>query len=225
MNNLKSYYNRYRFFILPVGVSLTGVVIITMVVFPQLSAYLQTRGEIAQMTQRNSLVLAKAESLESINQDEYAENLELALSALPEDQSIPEALIAIQNVVSQSSMSLEGVRVLGISQQAGGSSYQLAITVLGTLNSLKDLLSNINDSPRVFKVESISAQLLGLGVESEINLTVYFDPNIAMPAGLEQPVPKLSEEDEKLIAKIRSSAQLYQPPAQSLDFGKQDPFE
>lgn len=227
--DFKSVYIKYKIFLIPVVVSLASLSIIALVIVPQTIEYFNAHGKISQIEQKKSFVEAKVEELENINESLYIKNLQVAYIALPKDREIPESMLILQNLISEASLNLDSIRVLGTG--LGGtaqSSYQLGIVVSGTLSSIKDLFIKLQNSPRIFKVENYSVQLSGSAAETDITLTTYFDPTNITSQPPDQQLPRLTDQEQQILTKLSKASQ-YIPSQESIsasvEFGKADPFE
>ncbi len=236
MNNdqLTQFYHRYKTVIWPVVVGLCSLIIIGLVIFPQITSYLHLRQEGNDLNTRISNLQVKTKELEQIDPQVYGKNLELALSALPSDRQVPQAVSILQTFINRSGMTLETIGFLGSAEtintadSKSNNSYQLGVVVLGDYPGLQKLLDALRKSPRVFKIERINAQsgTKSNTVEANLDLTVFYEPVATTIGPINQPVPQLSDKNQQLLNDLVTKNQLIATNSSSLSVpvGKVDPF-
>lgn len=223
---LKETYLKYKMFTLSVAVATASLLVIILVVVPQILTFISVRSKILSVYDKTSRFQVKAAELDQVDEAIYLKDLQVALAALPQERDIPESLIVIQSLIIQNSLLLEDARVLAIAPGSSTNSFQMVITVFGPLSQIKSFLTNVANSPRVLKVETISAQSVRGGLEGEIALSLYFDPSKPAIASADTPLPKLSQEEEALLGKL-SKAAISQivSTIPAVPIGKVNPFE
>lgn len=225
---LKQFYTRYKLVIWPVIVGLCSVVIIALVIVPQLLSYFSLKQQGDELNNRLGLLQVKAKELQQIDPQVYNKNLNLALSALPPEKEVPQAVTILQTFISQSGMTLEAIKFASGQTTTINNNYQINITVLGDFNSLKKLLTNIRNSPRIYRVDMINAQSSrgGTSVEADITMTVFYEPLNNTIGAVDQPLPQLTDKDQHVLTDLSTKNQVVATNASVLTvpLGKSDPF-
>lgn len=231
-------YLKYRFIIWPVIVGISSILILAVVVIPQLLTYLNIKNQIGQTKDQSQNLEAKAAELQNIDGLSTQKDLKVVFTVLPTDQDIPRAIMILQDMVAGSGLSLKsttfGYPGSSSKKTSDGSSFLLNITVSGQINLLRDFLIELQNSPRVFQVESIDVQFQKTqgAIEAELPLSVFYQPTSGELGDLNQPLPKISDENKKLLSKLSQTVDqidIFQDNIEvssaSVPMGKDDPFE
>lgn len=227
-------YVKYSYIIWPVMVGLSSIIILALVIIPQFLTYLNVKNQINQTQNKSQNLEAKASELEIINDVSTQKDLKVVFSILPMDQDVPNAMIVLQDLITRSGLDLRSTTFGSSKQVAGKNSFQLNITVSGQIQLLRDFLIQLQNSSRLFQVESISVQFQkdkGT-IEADIPLSVYYQPTLGEIGPLSQPLPKFSDKNEELLSKLTTiinqankSLNLAEASSSSVPMGKSDPFQ
>ncbi len=226
------FYRKYKLIIWPVVVGVCCLVILMLVVLPQLLTYFSKRTETDELNNRLGVLEAKAQELEQLDDKVYSNNLKLALGALPSDKEVPQSLNILQSFITQSGMTLENIRFLANTDPSSTeqkNTYQIGITVLGSLDSVKRLLLQVNNSPRIFRLDMINVNTLkGVSsVEADLTFTLFYEPQGTEIGSIDQPLPKLTDADQKLLGDLSNRTRIVSTGTSNLNIplGKLNPFE
>lgn len=230
---LKEFYLKYKAIIWPGITGLSAIAILFLLVIPQFSDYLETRKQIYGIRERFQALDAKAEELEGIDDSAAKQNLEAVFTVLPTEQDVPGAVATLQDLILKSGLVLKDISYSASSVGGGNkNSFKLNVSVLGQLGSVRNFLIGLQDSPRVFQIESINARFQNNGsvVEAEMPLFVYYEGAPNRTVSLDQPVAKLTEKEEqmlsRLMAQIPKATQSGSVDVEvSVPLGKTNPFE
>lgn len=230
MQDLTKYYTKYKIFVWPIAVAVIGLVVVTSVIMPQFTSYLKIKDEIANLDNQSIKYEDKAAGLEDIDTVATKEGLKVALTVLPTDQDVPEAMASLQDIVDQSGLILQGISYN--SARGGKDNFQFNTTIVGPMSSLKEFFIKMNESSRVFRVDSISArfQRNSIITEAEVPLSVFYSPSVEIALGsFDQPAPKLTKKEEELLSQLSNSMPKATSSAledtSSIPLGKINPFE
>ncbi len=219
-----------KFYTRSILVALSSLIILIAVIIPQILAYFNVAGQVGEVESRASSIEAKAAELQNIDEQLYKDRLETVFTALPQDKEIPLAMVTLQDIISRSGLILDTVKLIDTPAKSSSNSYLLSMFVAGQKESLKTFLLGLLDAPRIFKLEAISAQSVrgGIGLEAEIQVSVYYDPSSSVTSNLDQPLPKLTAEEERFLADIMAQVNSNRLPISvdniSIPSGKADPF-
>ena len=145
--------------------------------------------------------------LENIDELSTQEDLKVVFEILPIEQGVPQAMTILQDMVAKSGLELKSTTFGsgGSSKQASGEdNFKFNIAVSGQINLLRDFLMKIQNSPRIFQVESIGVQFQKTEgvVEADIPLSVFYQSASGDMGSMNQPLPKLSDKDKELLKKL-----------------------
>lgn len=213
----------------PLLIGISCILIIILVVIPQLLTYLQIRTQLSQTENRLGILQAKAQDLEQIDDATYLKNLQAAFVALPQDKDVPQALVVLQDMVTRSGLALENIKFISgdTTGKDSQTSFQLGVTVAGSMDSLRRFLVMTQESPRLLKVVMISAEAVGNSniAETTLVLDVYYQPISTNLGAVDQPLPHLSDADKKLLTELLAKYQSNSGvTGVSIPLGKQNPF-
>lgn len=237
--NKSEFYLKYRFIIWPAIVGISTILVSVLVIIPQLLTYFKVRDQIIQTQNKSQNLEEKAVALENINSLLTQKDLKVVFSVLPVDQDVPKAMMILQDMITTSGLELRSTtfgssRAIASQQTLDKNSFKLNITVAGPVNLLRDFLIKLQNSSRLFQVESIGVTFQknqGV-VEAEIPLSVYYQPSLGEIGKLDQPLPKLSDQNKELLAKLYQtvdqtnlSFDSIESTSSSIPLGKSDPFQ
>lgn len=229
MKQFKEFYIKYKLIIWPVAVGLSSIILLALVIIPQLLTYLNVKNKINDMQKRSGVLEVKAQGLEQIDEGSNQQNLALVFSLLPKDQTVPEAMVTLQDIISRSGLVLKSTNYGGGRKADKGNSFQLSVGVSGPLLSVKNFLVNLQDAPRIFQVESISVQFqksLSI-VDVDIPISVYYEPTSEGTSSLDQPISQLTDKETSILNNLArlSNRSVFSEDTSSVELGKLDPFE
>lgn len=202
MRSIKELLINYRGVIWPILIGVSDLLIIFLIIIPQVFQYFQSRIEYERSQNLLQRLEVKAEELQNLDNSSYKEYLKLVFAALPQERDIPEGMVTLQNIISRTGLSIEGTRVLltGTSEKKSG--FQISITVFGNAQNLSDLLINLSNSARIFRVESINAQSIKSGIQAEILISTFYEQTPSTIGALEQSIPNLNEQDREILNRL-----------------------
>lgn len=227
---IKEFYYKYRIYIIPGFVGIVCLIISAFIIVPQIIELFKEREKIGVLTNRISLLNNKAKELEGIDEVKLQQELVIALTVLPTAQDVPQAMAALQDIIARSNLSLESTSYSASSKEAGQNSFSLTISVVGSLASTRNFLNDLSEGSRIFKVESISLNILPQSslVSVDIPLTVYYQAAPSTILTADQPVAKIDAKGEALIAnlsKFASQTSVAVSTSAAVPVGKLDPFQ
>lgn len=234
MRDLPILFRRYRLIIWPFVSGLASLVILVSVIIPQFLAYIHTQGEIAKTQDNLTSLEAKAAELEDFDEAVARRDLQVAFSVLPISQDVPTSLTILQDLVRKSGLELKNTNYASTRQVGGKESYQLQVTVNGPVTAIRDFLLRLEDSPQIFRVESINVHFLKTlaAAEADLPITIFYEAASPVSGDVNKPLPKLSDKERELLNHYSALTQAVQPVtvttpevAPDVPLGKLDPFQ
>lgn len=223
------FYQKYDSFMVLGVVGIIGAVIVILVTIPQLFRLFETFKNIAELEQKKAFLVEKVGILEGVNQDEYQNQLDATLVALPTDKDITGMVGQVLTVLSSSGMSLNGLAVSASPNESDKvQQVILRVDLSGSQEGLAGFLENLRSTPRLIKLTkveigssrnnqlAISVELMGLyqSLPEEIN-------------AIDQPVPQLEQDEKDVLADIEAKIRDFPQEAVSGPVpveGKLNPF-
>ncbi|MBI4037368.1 type 4a pilus biogenesis protein PilO [Candidatus Daviesbacteria bacterium] len=231
MKWFKESYTRHKLLIWSVGSGLASVIILTLVIIPQFLSYLQIQNQISSIKDRSSSLEVKASELESFDSSAISKDLQVVFAVLPTSQDVPKTVTVLQTLVKNAGLELKSVSFTSAGKTADKSSIQISLTVEGPINLVRNFLISLKDAPQVIQVESIGVQMQRMGgaATADLPLSIYYEDAPKNIGSLDQPLPKLTADEEKLLNQLSNIAvpltNYLDATASSVPLGKTDPFQ
>lgn len=225
------FYGRYKLLIRPAVLAILSLIILTALIIPQLLAFFSGQGKLRQNQSRLGLLEAKSNDLQSIDEEDFQQKLRVAFMVLPKEKDIPESMANVTNILSISGVVLSDARVVDSPGRGSANSFQLVLTIIGNMQSIRKVLVDLTESPRIVRVEGIDARAAkqGTEIQADITTTVFYEPAPAVSLVVDQPLPTLTSDDQKIITQLAASlgplVRVGSEAAPSIPLGKVDPFE
>lgn len=227
---LSRFYSTYRLFIFPAVIILSCLILIAFIIFPQASKLISNSKLEADLKSRHKILEAKAEVLESIDEQDLSSKVNTALSAYPSERDFASVVGLLQNLTQLSGFTISS---LSLSQSTGSKygnsqSYSVKLEVLGPESLFPNFISSIESSPRIMRLSSMDiSSTRSTGI---LNLVLAIEVLYAsLPATfgtVDSPLPKLTSKDEELIVKLAGISAISSPETVTLSpRGKSNPFE
>lgn len=228
---IKEIYYKYNIYLIPAVVGIVCAGILVFVVIPQTLDYFKERTKIEELFNKIGMLNSKTEELKSVDEEAMKKDFVVALTVLPTDRDVPQAMNVLQGLINRSNLVLKSTVYSAGTKNAGKNGFSFTISVVGSLSSIKNFMSELQNSARVFKVESAELNFQGTGslVEATMPLTVFYEPAPKTLITTDGTVPKISDSDQELITNLSQS--IHQTETQStvsatsVPLGKSDPFQ
>lgn len=230
MTNFKEMYYKYKVFLVPVLAGIISLLVTVFIIFPQTMEYFKQKDKLAELMGRIGILNSKAEELGNIDSETRKKDLAITLTVLPTDKNVPQSMSVLQDLINKSNLVLKSTTYSPSSRGSGKNGFALTVSVVGSLTSIKNFMSELQSAARIFKVESAILTFQGAGslIEADIPLTVYYEPVPKTLINLDASVPKINSDDEELINNLSKSITQFDTitsTGSSVPVGKTDPFE
>lgn len=227
---LLDFYKKYRPLIISLSIGVSSLVLIIVVILPQLNSLMNDQKKYNDINNKSQILEVKAKELSTLNEGDLKNKVSVALSSLPTDKDLYSIIGVIQNVINGRGFNLVGLQIgqtLGASSKAQG--FSVKVEVVGPKESLGQLLSDIEASPRVMKVSSfdVASQSNSKLTDTNIDISVFYASIPNNLGSIDAQLPKLSDKQEELISnliKLTPVATTFTPVSGS-SRGKSNPFE
>lgn len=207
---LAKFYLSYRLYIFPAIVILASLILIVLVIYPQTVKLISNTGIEKDLKARSQLLETKAAELDSLDGSDLSSKVSEVLFSYPVEKDYPAVISLLQQLTSQSNFSIDSLSFGsgGSGKFADAQSYSVKLEVSGTVNSFDELISQIELSPRIMSVETldISPNRSSGGISAVLGINVLYASLPQTFGTVDSPLPKLSVQDEQLIAKLVQTA-------------------
>lgn len=225
---LQSFYERFKFIIIPIVIVLVSFILIITVIVPQITRLLANQKIAREISERSKFLEVKAQTLESYNTVELDQKIKAVLNSYPVDRDYVNSLILIQNIISQSGFSITSL-TLGASTESGdGQKYNFNISVSGPKDKLSKFLTNIETSYRLMRIASLETSTdKDQQVTVSLNVDVLYAPAPGNFGNVDTPLPQFSQKEGEVLSKLATVESLTNiETAQSeATVGRDNPFE
>lgn len=242
------FYVLNKLIIFPVLVALASGTLIVLVIFPQIKGYFKGQEDIKITQERVKVLGVKAEELQNVPEEDLKSKLQTAVQTLPEDKDYTSVIGVVQRLAATSGVSLASVNLEGGGSKGvpGVSSFGVKASITGSRSGFDEFVKAVQNAPILMKISAISVDTSGAQdqVSVSLSLSVYYSPTPKSLGSIDSPLPKLTEDEEKLAAKLASNVGSAptvvastistggeepkigeEPPKVLLPRGKDNPFE
>lgn len=223
-------YSTYKLIIFPSVVVLSCLVLIATVIFPQISNLIGNSKTENQLRVKIKNIDTKAQALESVDENDLSSKLKIALSLYPSDSEPSYVIGVFQEVTARYGFNIGSLHLGGSTQAAKGSvlEFNVKLELTGPRMLLKDLITNIENAPRIMKIDNmeIANTRIGDNVDVSLNVKVYYQPFPNSFGDIDTPLPTISDKEEAVLASL-AKAPVFTISGFSafVPKGKANPFE
>lgn len=222
------FYHNYKIHIFPIIVAISSLVLIIFVLYPQITQLITNQKKEKDLIKKSKFLEAKAQELENYDQSDLERKINYATYAYPTDKEIVSAFGLLQSLAAQTSFSVVSLNLGGNTKNGNIQAYNLKVELLGPSSLIPLLLKDIEDSPRLMRVNNVEASSVGSSQAANISLNISLLYSAAPTSfgSIDSPLPTLSQKDEEVIAKLAQVPIISpQEPTQLGPRGKENPFE
>lgn len=222
-------YARYRMFFVPLFVVIIASLITLLVTAPQIVKLLKTSQDLKDLEEKKQFYIQKASELENLNVEDYRNNLDTSLIALPVDKDIPGVMGELLVSLSGSGMSLLGISFSNSPPESDKlQEYSILLNVTGSEDNLRNFLERVTVAPRLIKLSSIEVSK-GAGENFTIALSfaTFYQILPGDIGSIDDELPKISASDTQFLADIQAKVKTFQTVANQAAVpvaGKSNPF-
>ncbi|GEM_PF-2041235 len=208
--DLIKFYSIHKAQIFPVIVALSSLFLIIFVIYPQTARLISNQNALGDLNRRSEFLETKVVALESYDEGELSNRVGLILTTLPTDKDFGNVLGLLQQLTVQSGFSANSISFSNsASKIAKLRNFEVKLDIRGSKASLQTLLDNLENSPRLVRINSIDALSRGdtETIESILGVDALYSELPKDFGGIDSPLPELSEKDNELISKLEQLKQ------------------
>lgn len=223
------YVEKYKIFFVPLAVLSLGVLISVLVTVPQFLKLFETFKTIDELNQKKAFYQQKEQELESINQNQFRQDLDTALIALPVEKDIPGVLGELLVGLGGSGMSLDGITFsTSPAESEQTQEYAITINASGEESSLRNFLERVTLAPRLIKLTVIEvSKNTGTNISASITFVTFYQLLPKSIGSVDDKLPKISQADTQVLSDIAQKIKAFPKitnQASGSAVGKLDPF-
>lgn len=223
-------YEKYRLLLVPLIVLISAILISILVTIPQLYKLFNTFKTIAELEEKKLFYQKKASELKSIQVQDYRDDLNTALVALPVEKDIPGVIGEILFSLGGSGMDLSSITFSSSPAESEKvEEYTITIEASGTETGLRNFLERVTLAPRLIKLTKIQVDN---GTNNKLNASIAFTTFYrTLPTNIgkiDDLVPKINQEDTQILADIEAKQKQFPKTTaetSQITTGKINPFK
>ncbi|EKD85367.1 MAG: hypothetical protein ACD_38C00036G0004 [uncultured bacterium] len=227
---ISKFYQTYKLFIFPSAVALSSLFLIAFAIIPQTIKLMDNQKAAQEYMNKSNLLEAKAQTLEDYNGEDLSQKIQIVMGALPEDKDFGSILGILQQATAESGYIISSISFGHAGKLGNAESYEVRLTVKGAKDLLKLLINNLENAPRLVRINSMdvgSVQSAG-GADISLILEVLYSRLPSALGSIDSALPSLTQKDEEVLNTLERISQ--KAPTTSSSFvqsprGKTNPFE
>lgn len=206
MQEIIRFYKSYRLYIFPIIVGISSMILIIFIIFPQTSKLIANQQIEGEILNKSQFLVSKVQALENYDNSDLSHKVDSALGYYPTDKEVISAVGLLQNLTQSSGFSITSISLGGglVKLEHNAQSYSIKLEISGPSQLLATLLSAIESSKRLMRVESvelISGRDAAISDASLIVDVLYASPPTEL-GSVDSPLPELSQKDQAIIARL-----------------------
>lgn len=228
--SISNFYQKYRLYIFPSLVALSSLFLIVFAIYPQTMKLIDNQKAIGDLMTKSKFLETKVSALESINSEDLSTKVGSVMQALPADKDFGNILDLLQQLVTQSGFSISSISLSNSSSKAGKTeSFEVKLEVKGAKSLFKNLLTNLENSPRLIRVSTIdfSSNPASQIVDASLVIEVLYSKLPQNFGAEDSPLPQINQNDSRLLALLTKTTTISSSSA-TLNIsprGKANPFD
>ncbi len=228
------YYQDYKLYTFPLVITLSSLILIVFVIYPQLTKLIGNHKEEGSIETKSKFLEAKVQALESYDQEDLKNKVNVVLDTYPTDKDYITVLGLLNNLSAQSGFSVASMSVgSNAAKNTNSQSYTIKLDIMGPANSIPILLSKIESSSRLMKINNVEVVLGRDNKPSTITLSVDVLYSSAPKefGSIDSTAPELSQKEEEIIVRLAQVASTSRSKSSQVETaqpgprGKANPFE
>ncbi|MBI3577587.1 type 4a pilus biogenesis protein PilO [Candidatus Gottesmanbacteria bacterium] len=243
MRQLKYIWRTYREIIVASFMCLVGFGTLVFGVLPTVKNTLASFDEIKTLSADVQTLSQKAATLDALPETTLRAQLAIIVSAIPTDKAIPSVFATVDRVAAAAGVQVVDMSVTQAGSLAtssaqklsaeektlGASLLPLALSLRGSTEGLRAFISRIGSVRRLLRIRNFDISVIAPGnVQARLALDTFYVPLPTTIGKIEQPLTKLTKEQEDALTKLASFPWFSQPQVsapQGAVFGhKENPF-
>lgn len=240
--NIVKFYSNYRFYIFPAAIISASLFLIFFVIYPQTMQLLTSQKLSGDLLTKSKFLETKVAALENYDEVDLSQKIGYVMAKLPAEKDYSNILGLLQQLTAKSGFSITSIVIGNAGSKLGTvNSYDVKLEVLGTKALFPNLLNNLDNAPRLLRVNdmNVSSSPTSNVLEASLTVKVLF-LELPQTFGTEDsPLPQISQKNEELLAKLVQTGEVSisapttpavsttQPsqPGELSPRGKANPFE
>lgn len=202
--DILKFYQTYRLFIFPAVVALSSLFLILFVIYPQTAKLISNQEDANALFAKSKILATKATALESINSEDVSQKVSYALQALPAEKDYGNTLDLLQQLITQSGFSISSISFGSSSKLGNTDGFEVKLELKGVKILLQSLLNNLENSPRLVRINSIdvASNQGNQAIDVSLAIEILYSQLPQNFGTADAPLPQISQAENELLATI-----------------------
>lgn len=196
-------YEKYKQYLLPIGILCISVVLINQLLIPQFNDFLSTKEEEDEYRQSNEILRNNLNFLTNLDTTVLGEQVGIVSTALPVDKDFEGVLTSISSAAVATNVSLDDF-TFNVGELSSGSAtltkerlptIRINLTLRGTVPAIKEYINNVS---KRFPLIEISKLESSSGITTA-TVSFYYRPFSTVTINEKAPIQPLSQSQIELI--------------------------
>ncbi|MDO8576939.1 MAG: type 4a pilus biogenesis protein PilO [Candidatus Daviesbacteria bacterium] len=229
-DDLLKIYLKYKTYVFSVAVVLSSLFLILFVIYPQTIKLINNQTALGELVNKSKFLETKVSALERYDEVDLSRKVGFALATLPTERDFGNVLGLLQQLTGESGFNINSISFSNTTGKSGNSSsFQVKLEIQGSKVMLPVLLNNLENSPRLVRINSIdvASNQTTQALDVALAIEVLYSPLPKNFGSSDSPLPELSKKDEELIVKLAKLNEIVSSSvsAQLAPRGRSNPFE
>lgn len=213
---------KIRTFALPV-ITVVVLLLVLFLIQPRITSILELSKSVKALDQKNKVLEEKVQAVGLLDGGDLRSKIVEAEKALPSEKDIPGLLFSVDKLASDTGVIITSIQLTPGEITATASASQafdklpVRISIGGPYEGVRDFLTKSVSTNRIFKVlkASLTTGQGEASISVSLELETYFLPLTNVRFKMEDPLPKMTPEEEKAIERA-----ITQPDLSTLPEGR-----
>lgn len=224
--------SQLKVFLLPI-ITVFALFFVLIVAGPRVPDIIELSKSVKTLDQKRLVLEEKVKALSSLDSSSLKSKVQQSEKALPSQKDVPGILFATEKLASDNGVSITSIQltpgeITATSSAATAvSKLPIRLTVAGGYDGIKNFLSQAIVTNRIMKV--LRATLTSgstASISAALEVETYFLPLDTVRFKFDDPLPNLTQEEEKALERSGSQPDFSQLPSERPPTGgRPNPFE
>lgn len=181
MEEVKSYYNKYKIYVLPIGIICASIFALFQVLLPQILSLSESQRDMGERQLRVQKLKDSVTTIKSLSDETLDKNLDVATGALPTNKDILRIYSGLSSAAERAKVSVDRFAFGGINVYQNPQDKALdvqnilvTVTVKGDRDSLEGYINQLYKTFPLIEVRS--ANFLIKEEQLDLQIAFYFKP-------------------------------------------------
>ncbi|MDO8452531.1 MAG: hypothetical protein Q7S79_02145 [bacterium] len=186
----------------------------------------EIRDTIAELNSKNTILVAKRQTLTNLNKDELTRGVKASTRAIPDEGPVLPAFVAIRAVATSKGLQVNNVRFSGsVDSSTNLKIINFSFDTQGTLQATIGFLRDIKNTAPLIRVQKVKFAVNENNVSGSITVHSMWEPLPETYGKVDDPIGALGQAEKELLAKMMELTTVTtNAPSTGAVGGRKNPF-